>query len=125
MSDGSLAEDETKTGYVGDMYATTAKEGILDSYELVSEPENSSGNYIEGNIEVTYYYRPVATTVLVHHYLEGTTTKLADDETIDGRVGDEYTTSVANVDSKYELVATPANANGNMIKDQIYHPLLY
>ena len=119
MSDGSLAEDEIKTGYVGDMYATTAKEGISDSYELVSEPENSSGNYIEGNIEVNYYYRPVATTVLVHHYLEGTTTKLADDETIDGRVGDEYTTSVANVDSKYELVATPANANGNMTKDQI------
>ena len=119
MSDGSLAEDETKTGYVGDMYATTAKEGISDSYELVSEPENSSGNYIEGNIEVTYYYRPVATSVLVHHYLEGTTTKLADDETIDGRVGDEYTTSVANVDNKYELVATPANANGNMTKDQI------
>ena len=119
MSDGSLAEDETKTGYVGDMYATTAKEGISDSYELVSEPENSSGNYIEGNIEVIYYYRPVATSVLVHHYLEGTTTKLADDETIDGRVGDEYTTSVANVDSKYELVSTPANANGNMTKDQI------
>ena len=119
MSDGSIAEDETKTGYVGDMYATTAKEGISDSYELVSEPENSSGNYIEGNIEVIYYYRPVATSVLVHHYLEGTTTKLADDETIDGRVGDEYTTSVANVDSKYELVATPANANGNMTKDQI------
>ena len=119
MSDGSLAEDETKTGYVGDMYATTAKEGISDSYELVSESENSSGNYIEGNIEVIYYYRPVATSVLVHHYLEGTTTKLADDETIDGRVGDEYTTSVANVDSKYELVATPANANGNMTKNQI------
>ena len=119
MANGSLAEDETKTGYVGDMYATTAKEGISDSYELVSEPENSSGNYIEGNIEVIYYYRPVATSVLVHHYLEGTTTKLADDETIDGRVGDEYTTSGANVDNKYELVATPANANGNMTKDQI------
>ena len=119
MSDGSLAEDETKTGHVGDMYATTAKEGISDSYELVSEPENSSGNYIEGNIEVIYYYKAIPASVLVHHYLEGTTTKLADDVTFDGIVGDNYTTGVAPVDSKYEVVAIPANANGKMTREQI------
>ncbi len=119
MSDGSLAEDETKTGYVGDMYATTAKEGISASYELVSEPENSSGNYIEGNIEVIYYYKAIPASVLVHHYLEGTTTKLADDVTFDGIVGDNYTTGVAPVDSKYEVVAIPANANGKMTREQI------
>ena len=116
---GGTADDETKTGNVGDMYATKARTDISNAYELISEPANASGNYIDGNIEVIYYYRSIATSVLVHHYLEGTTTKLADDVTIDGIVGNDYTTSVANVDSKYELVSTPANASGKMTKAQI------
>ena len=116
---GGTADDETKTGNVGDMYATKARTDISNAYELISEPANASGNYIDGNIEVIYYYRSIATSVLVHHYLEGTTTKLADDVTIDGIVGNDYTTSVANVDSKYELVSTPANASGKMTKAPI------
>ena len=118
LASGGIADDETKTGNVGDMYATTAKEGISSSYELVSEPENSSGNYIDGNIEVIYYYKAIPASVLVHHYLEGTTTKLADDVIHDGIVGDNYTTGVATVDSKYEVVAIPANANGKMTREQ-------
>ena len=119
LAKGGTADDETKTGNVSDMYATKARTDISNAYELVAEPTNSSGNYIDGNIEVIYYYRSIATSVLVHHYLEGTTTKLADDVTIDGIVGNDYTTSVANVDSKYELVSMPANASGKMTKAQI------
>ncbi len=119
LAKGGTADDETKTGNVGDMYATKARTDISNAYELISEPANASGNYIDGNIEVIYYYRSIATSVLVHHYLEGTTTKLADDVTIDGIVGNDYTTNVANVDSKYELVNTPANASGKMTKAQI------
>ena len=119
LAKGGTADDETKTGNVGDMYATKARTDISNAYELISEPANASGNYIDGNIEVIYYYRSIATSVLVHHYLEGTTTKLADDVTIDGIVGNDYTTSVANVASKYELVNTPANASGKMTKAQI------
>jgi len=64
------------------MYATKAKEDITDKYRLVAEPTNASGNYIEGNIEVIYYYRAIPAQVTVHHYIEGTTTKLAEDEGI-------------------------------------------
>ena len=116
---GGIADDETKTGNVGDMYATKARTDITNAYELISEPENASGNYIDGNIEVIYYYRSIATSVLVHHYLEGTTTKLADDVMINGIVGNDYTTSVANVENKYEVVAIPTNATGKMTRDQI------
>ena len=119
LADGTLAADETKTGNVGDIYATQAKTNLSEAYELVSEPENSSGTYIDGNIEVIYYYKAIPAVVTVHHYLEGTTTKLANDETINGLVGDNYTTSVGNVDNKYELVATPANATGKMTRDGI------
>ena len=119
LADGTLAADETKTGNVGDIYATKAVENLSESYELVAEPDNASGTYVDGNIEVIYYYKAIPAVVTVHHYLEGTTTKLADDETINGLVGNNYTTSVGNVDNKYELVATPANASGKMTRDGV------
>ena len=119
LADGNTADDESRSGHVGDSYATKERGDINEAYELVGIPENSSGEYIDGNVEVTYYYKLKDTSVLVHHYIEGTTTKLADDVTVKGRVGDSYTTSSANVDSKYELVATPANAKGKMTIDQI------
>ena len=119
LAAGGTAADEVKTGNVGDIYATKARTDISNAYELVSEPSNGSGTYIDGNIEVIYYYRSIATSVLVHHYLEGTTTKLAEDVIFEGVVGDNYTTGVAPVDSKYEVVAIPANANGKMTREQI------
>ena len=119
LAGGSTADDESKSGYIGNNYATKARTDINENYELVGVPENSSGEYIDGNIEVIYYYKLKDTSVLIHHYLEGTTTKLAEDETKLGKVGDKYTTSSANVDSKYELVTTPNNANGTMTLDQI------
>ena len=119
LKDGTEAQDENYTGYVGNMYATKAKEDITDKYRLVAEPTNASGNYIEGNIEVIYYYRAIPAQVTVHHYIEGTTTKLAEDEVINGFVTDDYTTSKANVDNKYELVAIPANSEGKMTEDEI------
>ena len=119
LKDGTEAQDENYTGYVGNMYATKAKEDITDKYRLVAEPTNASGNYIEGNIEVIYYYRAIPAQVTVHHYIEGTTTKLAEDEVINGFVTEGYTTRAADVDNKYELVAIPANSEGKMTEDEI------
>ena len=116
LKDGSVAEDEVKSGVIGDIYATKQADTY---YELIAEPDNSSGKYVDGTIVVTYYYRPVPTSVLVHHYIEGTTTKVAEDVTINGMNGDEYSTSVADVESKYELVAEPENKNGRMTEDTI------
>ena len=119
LAAGNTAADVVKTGNVGDMYATKSVDNLSERYELVSEPSNGSGTYIDGNIEVIYYYKTIPTSVIVHHYLEGTTTKLAEDIIHDGIVGDNYTTGVAPVDSKYEVVAIPANANGKMTGEQI------
>ena len=119
LADGTLAVDETKTGNVGDIYATKTVENLSESYELVAEPDNASGTYVDGDIEVIYYYKAIPAVVTVHHYLEGTTTKLAEDVTINGLAGENYTTVAANVDNKYELVATPANASGKMTRDGV------
>ena len=119
LLDGGTADDESRSGLYGETYATKPRTDIPEKYELVAIPDNASGTFIDGNIEVIYYYREVKTTVTVHHYLEGTTTKLTEDVIFDGVVGDNYTTGVGNVENKYELVAIPANANGKMTKTPI------
>ena len=125
---GGTAKDITQTGNVGEIYATKQADNVDSAYELVATPENASGNIVEGTTEVIYYYRLKATSVLVHHYIEGTTEKVpsknggvVEDETIPGRVNDEYNTSPSsNIADNYEVVnENPANANGTMTIDQI------
>ena len=78
------------------------------------------------NIIKVYYIRK-DTSILVHHYIEGTTTpvglnngKEAEDVIINGKVFDDYnTTPLTNIASKYELVGTPTNAQGKMAEEQI------
>ena len=88
----------------------------MDSkYEVVAIPANANGKMTKEQIVVIYYYRVKNTSVLVHHYKEGTSESLSKDVTITGKVDDAYTTSVASdIPSKYELVATPTNASGKM-----------
>ena len=70
--------------------------------------------------EVIATFKDVRTSVLVHHYREGTSEKLSEDVTINGEIGDSYTTQVAtDIPKNYDLVATPSNATGTMTEDQI------
>ena len=60
------------------------------------------------------------TSVIVHHYIKGTTTKLSADVTINGKITDTYNTTVAkDIPEYYELVAEPTNKTGKMTKDTI------
>ena len=119
LKDGTLAEDEIRTGNVGDGYATKVLEDASEGYDFVSVLGDISGEYIDGTIEVTYYYRAIPTSVLVHHYIDGTTTSLSPDVTIEGLHGDRYTTDVAEVESKYVVKEIPENASGKMAREQI------
>ena len=56
LSDGSVAEDEVKTGNVGEIWASKAKENLAENYELYEEPEITSGLITEEPQEITYYY---------------------------------------------------------------------
>ena len=110
-----VSEDVEIPGKVFDDYTTSSADDVPSKYELVAEPENKNGTMTEDEITVIYYYRKKATQVIVHYYEENTTKKLSDDVNINGRVDDKYTTiSATDVPIKYELVATPSNANGSM-----------
>ena len=56
LSNGLPAESVIKTGNIGDMYVTSPLNEAFSRYELVETPENASGDYIDGEIEVNYYY---------------------------------------------------------------------
>ncbi len=126
--DGTLIEDEKKSGSIGEPYVTKASEMISRKYELVEVPENSSGQYAKGNIEVTYYYKIKDTSVLVHYYkavknedgtYENTEEKLSEDVLIKGNVDDLYQTVEAeDIPEYYELVEEPVNKEGIMALEQ-------
>ena len=134
-------EDTTKTenylAYVGTQISTYKdknKDGYkLDKVEVPSAEDQQLplvvGNDITKNIINVYYVRK-DTSVLVHHYIDNTTTQVPSktegltvaDELIEGQVFDEYETSASDkISNKYELVETklPANAEGTMEEEQI------
>ena len=118
LKDGTNAEDEVLRGDVDEEYLTRELDESKSIYTVSEVPANASGKYIDGNIEVTYYYRLKDAQVVTHYYEEGTTNKLSEDKVINGKINDEYSTVMADdIPSKYELVETPANATGTMTEE--------
>ena len=100
-ADGSNVEDEVKTGDVGDIYATKPSTDIMNKYEVVSEiVDNMSGKYVDGNIDVYYYYRLKNTSITVQ-YIEKGTENVMDSLTINGLVDDDYSTEQKDFDGYY------------------------
>ncbi len=122
-----LAEDEQKTGKIHSEY-TTEKSSTIDytKYELVEEPENKEGT-LEQDTEVIYYYRLKEGKVIVHHYIQGTTTQVPSkdgstvvDETIIGKVDETYTTKASkDIATNYEYVSKTTNSTGAITAETI------
>jgi len=87
LTTNKVAEDEITEKNPEETYETSAKEnleGLTRAKEngVVIEPENKTGTIHEENVEVNYYYGSVPITLTIHHYEDGTTNKLKDDETV-------------------------------------------
>ena len=87
---GEVVADETKTGNIGAPYATKLAENVSAEYEAVSEEvENQSGEYIDGTIEVTYYYERIASGKVIVRYVDvDTEEEIAEGEEVKGYVGE-------------------------------------
>ncbi len=59
---------ETMTGNVGNTYTT--KEQKIEHYKLESQPEGATGKYVDGNIDVYYYYVPEEYEYRVEYYYD-------------------------------------------------------
>lgn len=110
-----LFKDDVATGKLDDKFSFSVHTDLGD-YEFVESEGAISGILTEEVQEAKFYYRLKYAKVIVHHYEEGTTIKVADDETIDGKVSKDYTTKEANVIG-YVLVETPQNASGKFTEE--------
>lgn len=114
------------TGRINDNYTAYAKDetddAVFANYNLESATEQTIKLKSSDNT-ITFIYSLKDAKVIVHHYEEGTTIKIAEDETINGKVSKDYTTKKADVYG-YTLVNTPENASG-MFTDEVTEVIYY
>lgn len=114
------------TGRINDNYTAYAKDEtdnkVFANYNLENATEQTIKLKSSDNT-ITFIYSLKDAKVIVHHYEEGTTIKIAEDETINGKVSKDYTTKEADVYG-YILVSTPENASG-MFTDEVTEVIYY
>ena len=86
-------------------------------------PGNASGEMTEDAIIVNYIYK-LKNSLVTANYVDEAGNKLADSETITGKVFDDYTT-FEKVIYGYKLTAVPINATGTMKEKQIVVNYVY
>lgn len=121
----AVASGEVINGSVGDSYETQAKEVI--GYVLVKTPVNASGKMTVEPITVTYRYAKEAVkedAKVTVKYVDADGKELLPSETIEGKVGDEYSTTAKAIPG-YTLSEEPKNASGTMTKDEIIVTYVY
>lgn len=116
-----IADSETITGKVGNLYNTSEKD--IYGYELTTTPDNASGAMSEETITVNYVYRLKNASVIVN-YLDENGNKLADSNTITGFVFDKYNTVPKDL-YEYDLIETPDNYTGTMMENNIVVNYIY
>ena len=114
----SLGSDVTETKYYGDSYTTSALTNLPAGYELVGVPDNASGTMPADNVTVIYFYKLKDLTLTVHHYEEGTTTKLAPDEVSTKTYGTSYTTDWKDI-TNYDHASRSDNYEGTITSNTI------
>ena len=112
---GEKLDEEEIKGHIGDSYETEEKE--FDGYELVEKPSNHKGEMTEEEIVVKYYYQRKA-EVEVQYLEKGTDYEIAERETIEGLVGDDYETTIKDI-PYYNYVERTENYKGTMEEEKI------
>ena len=104
-------------------------EGTLQLTQPDSEKPSEDKVVLEDKKEDTFETEvQIPTYIIAHHYIENSTTKVpskvygevVEDETQEGFVGQEYTTSASNnVQENYQVVSNSGNTTGTMTRTPI------
>lgn len=118
-----VAPDETQSKPVGEKYTTSPKTDLTDVTLEKNEnneyviPQNATGEFKAETQEITYYYEPKDITLTVHHYLEGTSTSLKDDE--------KYSYApIVSIDNQNNTYKITANAEFDIDQNKNYNDLI-
>ncbi|WFD11194.1 MucBP domain-containing protein [Tepidibacter hydrothermalis] len=111
---------------VGKDYITQEKQ--IDGYKILEKPSNAQGKYIEGKIEVIYYYeketeKPIEPEkkmgeVIVKYLEKNTNKELAAEDSLKDEVGEDYSTQEKQIDG-YKMIQKSSNTQGQYIEGTI------
>lgn len=102
-------------------YYTLPKE--IQDYEISILPDNMNGTINNEDVVINYIYTRVSSYVTVN-YLTEDGTAIADTETINGFVGDNYSTQAKTIEG-YELKNNPENYKGVLTEEPITVNYIY
>lgn len=119
--ENSISDSETYSGRVLDEYITEAKD--IYGYELTGTPDNACGTYTDNPITINYIYALKDAMVVIEH-LDTDGNKLADNDTIYGKVFDEYKSSPKLIEG-YALKSSSDNHEGIMQEETIKVTYVY
>ncbi|MGN1329850.1 MAG: SpaA isopeptide-forming pilin-related protein, partial [Clostridia bacterium] len=99
LASGELATDDMYTGIIGDMYATKPHDDLI-GYEYVLDTDNTSGEFIDGTIEVIYYYK-----ILEYQYTVNYIDKDSNENITESKVQDgvKYKTIINSTDEVIDI----------------------
>ena len=117
-----IAEREELKGLPGDTYTTEQKD--IYGYTFIESTNNTSGNMIEGTIEVTYYYTRTNAGGVIVHYIDEDGNKLVKDELITGKVADPYETEQKDIPN-YDFVRVEGQTQGELVEGTIEVTYVY
>lgn len=120
-SNAKIADSEVVSGKVFDDYSTQAIN--IYGYKIKDLPTNKTGKMTEETITVNYIYE-LKDTKVVSNYLNENNETIADSETIQGKVFENYNTQNKNIYG-YELTSVPLNATGEMTENTIVVNYIY
>ena len=121
-SSKEIAEGNELNGLAGDSYSTEQKD--IYGYTFVEDTKNTSGNMIEGTIEVIYYYERTNAGGVIVHYVDEEGNKLTDDEVISGKVADTYKTEQKDIPN-YDFVRVEGQTEGELVEGTIEVTYIY
>ncbi|MGL9746437.1 MucBP domain-containing protein [Enterococcus sp. DIV0170] len=108
-----LAEDEVKSGNIGDPYTTEQKE--IEGYTFKEVQGSATGTLSDQAQTVTYIYSkiPVPAEDVTVKYQDEEGRKLAEDEVKSGNIGDPYTTEQKEIEG-YTFKEVQGSATGTL-----------
>ena len=121
-----LAEDEIINGKENYEYITSPNLNI-EEYTLIQDengeyiiPENASGKFTVEDQHIYYYYNIKPLELVVHHYLEGTEDKLAEDEKYLYKENEHYKVAPSEeVLKAYDLVLVEGDEEKDITQDEV------
>ena len=121
-ADGSeLAPSQTIKGKTLDKYA--AEPAVVYGYEPVTIPENATGVLHEDSSDIQYVYDLKTSSVTIN-YLDENGEKLAESETVSGKVFDDYSSDAKDFYG-YVLISVPDNATGTILDEDTSVDYIY